>query len=180
MAVVTGFNSDSDFWELNQQLLLEPAFKAFWKGDKSKGKKDSSSMMWWIAFCYDLDPDNKWKGQALEEKGPILGEELGLGKEVGTKRAKELDPLIEAYCKFQDSAAKRQLRMLEQMLEQKTRYMATHPYNEENFEVLDKMLKSNNDAYTLLAKVTKQLSEETAEGQGKGGSAPSISDNGEI
>jgi len=180
MGVVTSFSPGESFWELNPQLLLEPALKEFHKNDKSKAKKDSSNLLWWIAFCYDLDTDNKWRGQPLAEKGPLLGEELGLGADVQKKKEKELAVLVPAYCKFQDSPAKRQLRMLEQKMEEKTIFMAKTKYDEDTYEALDKMMLSDTKLYALLATVTKQLSEETEEGSGKGGSAPSLSDDGKI
>jgi len=180
MAVVTSFSPDSNFWELNPQLLLDPAFAAIHKADKSKGKNESSLVMWWVALCYDLDPDNKWRGGILEERQQIIGEELLQLKDFYKQEKKRLDPVIAAYVKFTDSPAKRQLRMLEQKMEEKTAYMSKTKYDDDTWESLDKMMVSDDKLYALLAKVTKQLSEETGEGQGKGGSAASLSDGGEI
>jgi hypothetical protein len=180
MAVVTSFSPDSNFWELNPQLLLDPALKAYHKADKSKDKDSSSKALWWVALCYDLDPDNKWRGGILEEKQVMLAEELGLGKDFYRKAKKELDIIIAAYLRFTDSPAKRQLRMLEQKMEEKTAFMSKTKYGEDTYDILDKMMVSDDKLYALLAKVTKQLSEETGEGQGKGGSAASLSDGGEI
>jgi hypothetical protein len=180
MAVVTSFSHDSNFWELNPQLLLDPAIKAYHKADRSKDKESSSMGMWWVALCYDLDPDNKWRGGVLEERQQLIGEELLGNKDYYAKHRKELDPIIASYVRFTDSPAKRQLRMLEQKMEEKTAFMAKTKYNEDTYEVLDKMMVSDEKLYNLLAKVQKQLSEETGEGQGKGGSAASLSDGGEI
>ena len=180
MAVVTSFSPDSNFWELNPQLLLDPALKAYHKADRSKDKDSSSKGLWWVALCYDLDPDNKWRGGILEERQQLVGEELLGSKDYYSKHRKELDPVIAAYVKFTDSPAKRQLRMLEQKMEEKTAFMSKTKYDDDTWESLDKMMVSDDKLYALLAKVTKQLSEETGEGQGKGGSAASLSDGGEI
>ncbi len=179
MAVVTSFSEGENFWELNPQLLLHSVFKEYYKADKSRGKKDSSVVMWWVALCYDMDRDNKWRGQLLSEKQPMIAEELGLGDKFLAKRGEEVAALIAAYVKFADTAAKRQLRSLERKLDEKTETLDGMHYKDDP-EGIDKMLASNEKHYKMLASIQKQLSEEDGEGVGMGGSQASLSDDGSI
>jgi hypothetical protein len=179
MAVVTSFAPDQDFWESNPQLLLNTTFKAYMKADKSRGKKTSSSVMWWIAFCYDLDRDNKWRGQPLHEKHFHLGNQLLEDGDFYQKNEDMLKPLITAYVKMMDTAGKRQLRAFIRKLDEKTDWMDSMHYKDDP-EAMDKAMTSNKNLYSSLATIEKQLNEEDGEGQGLGGSTPSAADSGAI
>jgi hypothetical protein len=179
MAVVTSFAPDQDFWDNNPQLLLNQVFKDYYKSDKSRGKKDSSKVMWWIAFCYDLDRDNKWRGQSQEEKHLHLGLQLLDEGDFFKKNVKWLEPLINAYIKMTDTAGKRQLRSFIRKLEEKTETMDEMHYRDDP-EAIEKMLLSNKNLYASLATIEKQLNEEDGEGTGRGGATPSGADKGEF
>ena len=189
MAVVTSFSQDSDFWELNPQLLLHPDFKKLHQQDKSKGKTTSSSTMWWVALCYDMDPDNKWRGQLLAEKHALLGAELLGNADFYQRNGKLLDPLISSYIKLADSTAKRAFREWEEKMDERRAFIRDTKYtlgeiNEKGAfvggtaTILDTMMKNTKSLYDQLGEVLKQLNEESGEGTGKGGAAPSGSDEG--
>jgi hypothetical protein len=191
MAVVTSFSPDSNFWELNPQLLLDPALKAYHKADRSKDKDSSSKGLWWVALCYDLDPDNKWRGGILAERQQLVGEEFLGSKDYYSKHRKELDPVIAAYVKFADTDAKAALRdWHEKMLERRqflkeTKYTLGQANDRGGWvggtaAILDGMMANTKKLFDDYRSILKQLSEETGEGQGKGGSAASLSDDGSI
>lgn len=180
MSVVSTFTPDQNFWEANPQLELVPEFKALKKADKSRAKEESSLIMWYIAFCYDLDAANKFRGLPLAERQQLLGEEL-LGSESYYKdNSKKLEPLIAMYLKLSDSPAKRQLRMLEKKLDEKTAFLENTPYDADNWEVVEKIMKDSAAVYKTLATIQKDLAEEQGDGHVQGGSKESLSDSGEI
>lgn len=191
MAVVTSFTEDQNFWESNPQLLLDKTFKEFRKADKSRGKQDSSNVMWWVAFCYDLDPANKYRGLPLEDKHSILGEELLKDAQYYEKHASKLDPLIERYMQLMDSPAKRALREWEQKMTERAAFIRDTKYTMGEINdkgawvggtatVLDTMMKNTKSLYDAYQEVLKQLAEEDSDEMVKGGATASLSDEGEI
>jgi len=179
MAVVTSFSLDQDFWDSNPQLLLRQEFKDYHKADKSRGKKTSSTVMWWIALCYDLDRDNKWRGQTQEEKHLHLGTQLLEEPDFFNQNKKWLAPLIAAYIQMADTPGKRQLRSFTKKLDEKTEWLDGLHYSDDP-EAIEKALISNKNLYSSLATIEKQLNEEDGEGQGRGGATPSGADKGDF
>tara|TARA_R110002020_G_scaffold206203_1_gene411339 strand:- start:229 stop:705 length:477 start_codon:yes stop_codon:yes gene_type:complete len=44
--------------------------------DKSKGKKNSSRIMWAIALCLDTHQENAWRNMPMAEKKPLLAVDI--------------------------------------------------------------------------------------------------------
>lgn len=44
--------SDSNFWDINPELLIIKEFAGYHAEDKSKNKEESSTIMWGIYYCY--------------------------------------------------------------------------------------------------------------------------------
>lgn len=184
MSVVSNFTPDQNFWEVNPQLLLATEFKALHKADKSKGKESSSRTMWWVAFCYDLDPANKWRGQLLEDKQKELGLELIGDSDFYEKGKKVLDPLIERYIAFTDSEAKRALRDWEEKMQERRQFIKETKYTLGEISekgswvggtaiIIDNMMKTTKSIFTDYKEVMKDLASEDGEGHVQGGARES-------
>lgn len=191
MSVVTAFTPGASFWECNPQLLLDKTLKAYYKKDTSRAKKASSAVMWWVAFCYDKDRDNKWASQDLQDKQRALGEELELGEDVFEKRKAELEPLIEAYLGFTDTEAKKAVRSWENKIRERRLFLDETKYTLGNIgdkgnwvggtaTILDGMLANTKKLYDEYTAIRKMLDNEDNAAVGKGDSMASLSDKGEI
>jgi hypothetical protein len=49
---------DNNYWEVNAELLIIKEFDDYYSKDKSKGKEDSSKVMWGLYYCYH--PESKF------------------------------------------------------------------------------------------------------------------------
>ena len=60
------FDLEVNFWKVNPQLKIPEVFSKLYRNDKSKGKHDSSQIMWAIALCYD--PESKFSKQTEKDR----------------------------------------------------------------------------------------------------------------
>jgi hypothetical protein len=72
--LVTIFDVEENFWDINPQFKVALSFKDLYKNDKSKGRKDSSKLMWFIAYIYD--PGSLYYNLPLQEKEEVIGEDF--------------------------------------------------------------------------------------------------------
>lgn len=63
---------DNNFWDLNSELRLLSGFSKLYSEDKSKGKEQSSKLMWAVHFA--LHPDSKFYN--LPNKFDILAKDF--------------------------------------------------------------------------------------------------------
>ena len=61
MSLLTNFQLDANFWQTYPQMILPKAFNDLSKKDKSKGKEESSKIMWAVAMLIDNSETNKFK-----------------------------------------------------------------------------------------------------------------------
>ena len=176
MAVVNSWDVNNNFWILHPQFLMEEVFVFFYKDDKSKDKTDSSRVMWSVAYVYDND--SQYINWTIKDRIKFADEEIL--KKKGAFSETKYKKLIDGYNSFQDSAAKRQLKEWERILDEKTDLMKTMKYDLEHWEILEKMLTSNSKLYSELERITMLLDKEGTQDRAKGGSEESLSEKGEL
>lgn len=179
MSIVKNLNPDINFWEMNTQLKFVGVFKHLYDGDSSRGKKESSKIMWFVAFCYEIE-DNKIYSIEVNERHELVGTDLMNDKKYYEGNKSTLTPLIELYCKLSDSPAKRQLRMWNKKMDEKTAFLDSVSYDLNTFEAIEKMWATNSKLYKEYETIMKDLSKENNEGSVRGGKEASLSDKGEI
>lgn len=176
MAITDSFNTDANFWKMFPELTLPAPFSDLYSSDKSRGKKESSDLMWAIALCYDTEsrfyPLKEEDRLAIVEKDFLKAEGV-----LGTPGAKAA---IELYCSMQDSPAKRQLRAWNEKLEQRTAFMEGVKYNAKNWKMLDEMMKVSSKLYEEYFRIQAQLDRERALEVTRGGAEESASEKGLI
>jgi hypothetical protein len=178
--LVSSFTPDANFWELNPLFTVAGPQKQIYLSDVSRDKVESSKLMWFVAFCYDLDPKNIFSRLQQDEKHSLVGKDF-MDEEGFYKRNKStLDPIIEFYCKCQDTAAKRQLRVWNLKIDEKTKFMQETVYDEATYQMLEAMMKSNKEIYINYKQIETDLNKEEVGGAVKGGKVESLSDSGQI
>jgi len=80
MSVVNSFDENQNFWQVNPQLKLMGPFKELYRKDKSRNHKNSSTIMWAIAFRLDPNPENRYHKLSDESKAHNLAKDY-LGDE---------------------------------------------------------------------------------------------------
>ena len=172
--VVSKFDFSRNFWQYNQQFKAIEPFKTLIKEDKSKNKVDSSTTMWAIALCFDFDSQyfNMEEGQRKQ----MIGEDVAGNKDFFDND--NVKSLCDAYKSITDTAARRQLRVWNNKIDEKSVFMAELKYNEKNWKMLDEMLKTNKDLYDSYFKIEKMIMNEGASDMVEGGSEESLLEKG--
>lgn len=147
MDVLNNFDTHLDFWEVNPQLKVP--FKKLY----SNKDIDSSSVMWSIALY--IDPDSKFKNAADSMRKGLIEEDFF--PDMDWEKYKDF---IELYKKLVLSKKKQFLVEWEQKLEERSNFIASKPYDEENYEMLDKMMKDTEKMWSQYLKCLKDVEEE--------------------
>lgn len=177
MSYIENFDADMNFWDLYPEFKFFQPFKDVYKGDKSKGRKESSIMMWFIAFCYsksskfkNLNPDG------LDGKHTVVGEDYCGDRNYYSKHQEQLVPLIESFIDMQYTPLEKHLKTWDDLLNKRTAFLKTQDYNLETYDDLDKMAVGTSKVYLTIKNIQDELNKEDGSGVAKGGAVPSLND----
>tara|TARA_R100001463_G_scaffold42850_1_gene89579 strand:+ start:3970 stop:4545 length:576 start_codon:yes stop_codon:yes gene_type:complete len=181
---------NENYWTLHPMVQEFGAFKKLYQKDKTKGKKESSKLMWGIAMLIDPHEDNKLRTQPHTTRIKIINEDWfdpGFNWD-----HPEIVGLIEAYKDFCLTISEKELVRYEKKLSQrgdfidKTNY-TLDSYDESSGKIikgtaaqLDKMMVDSGKIFDELEKIKEKIGKEDIEGQLKGGALESAADKGEI
>jgi hypothetical protein len=189
MSTVELFTPDANFWELNQQFKIANPFKKIYNSDKSKNKKASSTMMWFVALCYDMEA--KHYNLPPEEKHMIIGEDFVGNINFYEDNKDDLDILITSYCNLQDTPAQRALRDWNEAILKRAKFLKEADYTFDEFvedergkwiqkkgtaTQLDTMHKNTKSIYADLDRIMEDLAKEKEAGAVTGGQRESLND----
>lgn len=173
------FDSEQNFWELNPQFKTALSFKDLYKKDKSRNKKESSNLMWFIGYTHDIG--SLFYNLPQTEKYEVIGEDFVGDINFYKNNSTSLEPLIHDYIKLTTTAIDRHLLEWDARLEDRTRFLATTKYDLENFDKLDKMNSNTIAVFKNLEKIKEDMAkDESGTGDTKGGFKESLNDSGEI
>lgn len=172
------FDSEQNFWELNPQFKVGLSFKELYKKDKSRNKKDSSALMWFIAYTNDLG--SIFYNLPLQERYEIVGEDYMGDSNFYESNKDKLDPLIKDYLLLTTTAIDRQLIEWDRRLDDRTDFLAKTKYDLDNFDKLDKMNANTAAMFKNLDAIKEAQIKEQSGGDTKGGFKESLNDSGEI
>ena len=176
--LITVFDSAENFWEVNNQFKVALSFKELYKKDRSRGRKDSSALMWFIAYTNDIG--STFYNLPLQERYEVIGEDYMDNKDYYKTNALTLDPLIEDYIKLTTSADDRHLMQWDITADDRTRFLAATKYDLDNYDKLDKMNANTAAFYKNLDKIKEDKAKSDSGGDTKGGFRESLNDAGEI
>lgn len=171
------FDLNVNFWKVNPQLKMPESFNKLYKEDKSKGKKNSSQLMWAIALCYD--PNSKFYN-LIEKARKTLVEQDFAKEKIDWKG---LEPQIELYKSLFMSQATRSLDNWKLKLEERDNYLNSIPYRDldlKGAKDLDDLIANTPKLYVQYNKILEQLSEEAAKGATRGNVPESASEKKEL
>lgn len=193
MSTVELFTPDSNFWELNQQFKIANPFKKIYEKDKSKNKKESSLLMWFVALCYDLE--SRYYNLESDEKHNLIGEDFCNSSKYYYDNKDLLDDLIEAFCQLQDTPAQRNLRDWNDAILKRARFLKETDWSLDDYvedsngkwitkkgtaSQLEMIHKNTRAIYLDYYRILEDLDKEKSQGTAKGGAVSSLGDSGQI
>jgi hypothetical protein len=178
MSFLNNYDGSSNFWKVNPQLLIPQEFEDLYSKDKSKGKEESSKVMYAICFLLDPSDDNKFKNIPEPDRRDLIAKDYL--KDPKFKWDK-YNSLIE-FCKanFILTQAERSLYNMEKELHNRDLFLAEWTWDKEDGEKKDKMLANTQKLYADLNRVKEMVKQEEVKSKDKGGSKPTASDTGSM
>lgn len=178
--LVNNFDPSSNFWEINSHLKNLGVFKEIYVKDKSKDKRVTSTLMWFVAFIEDMssplcnlnysDRVDEVCKNVIEESTSYIND-----NQINIKKCSDY------YRELQDTPAIKQLRVWNKKMQEKTKYMESVVYDKSTYEMLEKMMGSNVGLYKNLQQITEQvLKTDQSEGKAEGGKELTLTDKGLI
>lgn len=178
---ISNYTEGVNFWEVNQQYKVKEPFKSLYKTDKSRGKKDSSITMWFVAFCYDRQSKYyKLPTDGDDGKHTLIGEDYCDNANFYSENKEVLDKCIEMYIKMEYTPMERHLKTWEDLLDKRTKFLQSQEYDLSTFDALDKMAVGTEKVHKTIKSVIDDLNKESSAGNSKGGSVASLGDSGSI
>ena len=174
---IDNFNTDFSFWELYPEFKVIEPYKDLYKSDKNKTKKDSSIMMWFVAYCYSKA--SKFRNLAkdgIDGKHYVIGEDYCNDKNFYNKNKNLLDIIIDSFIDSQFTPLERHLMVWDDLLNKRTAYLKEQDYDFSTYEDLDKMAVGTSKVFETIKKIWEDLQKEEGSGIAKGGSVPSLND----
>lgn len=189
--VTENFDIDTIFWDYNPQFKIVSPFKSLYNSDKSRGKKNSSNIMWAIALCYHPKSDL----YNLDDKEVRVFEMI---KDKSFK-LKDYTEHIEEFKNAALSQSEKSLVAWDDRLRSRDSFLEGQEYTfgydeifydndgesttrsfKSNVKDLDDMLARTAKLYQEYFKIKKELNEEDQTSKGRGGKNLSLSDSGDI
>lgn len=177
MVYIENFNTDNNFWDLYPEFKVIEPFKNKYKTDKSKAKKDSSTFMWFIAFCYSkISKFRNLATDGVDGKHYVVGLDYCGDNNFYNNNKEDLDEAIEKFINIQYTSAERHLKTWDDLLDKRTAFLKEQDYDLDTYDDLDKMAVGTAKVYETIKKIKEELSKEEGSGIAKGGSVPSLND----
>lgn len=168
------FDIEQNFWDIYPDFKIALSFKDLHKQDKSRGKVNSSKLMWFVAYTRDMN--SKFYNLHQEEKDAIIGADYMKDENFYSNNKKDIDPLIKDYIKLMYTPSRQHLIDWDTKLLQRSQLIGSIPYTLENYEELDKMASNTPKIYKAISDLRAELDKEEGEGSLKGGAMESLSD----
>lgn len=174
MKVMESWDISASFWEVNPQLKVPGLFHKLYSEDKSKGKTQSSKLMWAVAFYADFD--SKYRALSDGERKKLISEDIL--KDISFEWS-NVEEYIKAWDMFK-SVPMKQMCEWERLMNEKTEYMRTLKYNADTADEIEKRLLSNTKLYSEYEEIMSRLVQEGEGGTMMGGGMESLTEKGEI
>lgn len=177
MISLDSIQKNVNFWEVNPELTIPSEFADLYKKDESKSKAHSSKLMWAIALY--IHPKSKFRILSKEESGKVIAEDFLKDPKFKWNTPAMLR-LVEEFKKYCITKAQRFLVAWEDKLEERQNFLETVQFTIDDAEDIDKMLSRTDKLWTQYRQCLKDVEDEDAKGQVRGGAAESASEQGLI
>lgn len=155
------------FWELHPSATKMGSLCDLYTKDKSKNKIVSSRKAWFcVLYCH---PESDFYNLNHEEKLKDLAGDLFTVKANKTKTYESLIPVIKYIESAVLTKSHRQLVVLHKKLQERLDLYEKTPYNINNVDLLDKMLKSEKTIMAAIQECEDIIKESAKDGSLKGG-----------
>lgn len=156
-----------NFWILHPSACKMGELRTLYNNDKSKNKRVSSRKAWFcVLYCH---PESDFYNLDHKEKLHDLGGDLFASNTTPKKAYESLTGCIKTIENAVLTKSHRQLVILHKKLRERLDLYEKTPYNINNVELLDKMLKSEKSIISAIQECEDIIKESSKDGSLKGG-----------
>ena len=181
--LIERWGPNNNFWESAPEFKVIEIFNKLFTTDKSKGKVNSSNIMWAISHCILKDSPM----YNLPEKWEIAARDIVKDKNLNWET---LYDVVEMFKQCSTSQAERSLMAWEELMAKRDKYLKGQEYYfdyiDENgkkvigtAEQLDRAFSVTPRMFSDFAKIKKEIEEDEIK-RGKGNKVKSLTEAGEI
>lgn len=174
-SILENFGPKNNFWKYNPQFLSVPLYVKLHKEDKSEGKQLSSNIMWAIAFF--VHPASIFKNLDLVERQMLIAGDYIKNKNFNWQ---SVEQEVETFSLLVLTRPRRSLDLWENKIRERDAFINETPYSLETADSLDKIMKNSADIWKQYKAIRDDVLAEGETVIDKGGSKPSLSDEGRI
>jgi hypothetical protein len=174
MEEINNWDLVNNFWVVNPHFKAIELYNEVLKNDTSKGKTQSSILMWGIAYYASFYSKLKQLGE--KERMALIAKDILKDPSFDWK---SVDNLVKGWDIFK-SVSMKQMTEWDRLMNEKTDFMRTLKYDGSTADTIEKLLLSNSKLYKEYEDIMERLGQETNGGVIKGGSVESLSEQGAI
>jgi hypothetical protein len=177
MGLLNSYTGNDNFWVTNPQLLLSDKLKKLYDGDKSKDKVESSKIMYAVCFLIDPSEENRiFRAMLWDDRKSEIAKSYLRNPDFNWDLYTDIIAVCEELIL---SPIEKSLMYFYKKLQERDKFINDRPYDEVNYEMLDKLLSNTNKFWDYYRGLQKELLKETDK-INKGGKTSSLSDSGKI
>jgi hypothetical protein len=183
MSVLKNFDDKQNFWQVNPHFKLLGAFKEFYKNDRSRGKEESSRIMWAVAFRLDPSENNIYRNLSDDDKCKYLAKDFLKNEKFDWDT---YSPIIDFYKSMILTQAQKSLISWNEILEMRDKQLkgwykeALKSKDIGLIVELDKIVALTAKFYQDYKKIKEDFDVEETAVRGSGNKIKSLTDSGEI
>lgn len=175
ISVLETYTEKANFWKCHPSFLAASVFKEFYKSDKSKTKKESSTIMWALSFMFDKTSENPWREMQKIDKIALINEDIIGNPQFDWEPYQEVWDYTEK-CFYTEN--ERDLYAYIEKAEERRRLIETTDYTLENAAALDKMIKETDNVRKEIDELKRIIANKSVDGKTKGNIVESASERG--
>lgn len=186
MGLVNSFEIGKNFWSVNPQLQLMGAFKKLYDADKTKGKEESSNIMWAISLVYDTE--SKYYNLPIKDRLRITAIDFLHDAKFPWKQYDEQVSFFQEVCLTE---AERTLSEWNQKMLERSKFIKATKYTIGVLDskgkyvggtatIIDGMMANTKKLYDQYRQVCEDLAKEKGKGRTYGGASESATEKGLI
>lgn len=168
----------SNFWEGNPSIALPRAFKRLIELDKTKDKRNSSSIMWAIYLL--LHANSPFINMNIKDRKKLIAEEYLKDEAFLWEDDPDIKEAMQEFTNLLITPARRLAYEWQEKLEERSNFIAKTKYNAETADTLDKMMAATKKIYDMYYQVLADLEKEEAQSHIEGDAEESLTEKGQI
>lgn len=166
MSLVSDINIMKNFWEENPNFTVMGPFQKLRKNDKSKGKEDSSHMMWAICFLLDPGKSNPYRNLDMDNKKSLINDYMFKKNKIDWED-EEVKEIVQFYKDCVLTQPEKSLIAWDTKMKERDKVLETTPYTLMNRKDIEEAMINTPKLYTEYERLRARIEQDNDKKAGK-------------